>query len=135
MQPSPEIRDVVMRTLQQMSAKDVASLIDGGTREGAFLMIGTDPKEWLPSVAAAEPVIRASVEGGSGRMPEDVEVVAYEEGTMGWAAVRYAVRLPNGAALKFRFTDVYHREGGAWKLVHLHASVGIPDEQVMGLAQ
>lgn len=32
--------------------------------------------------------------------------------------------------MKARLTAVLHREDGRWKLVHMHVSVGVPDEEV-----
>jgi ketosteroid isomerase-like protein len=42
---------------------------------------------------------------------------------------------PDGSAMKTRLTAVLRREEGAWKLVHLHVSVGVPDEEVIELQQ
>lgn len=30
-------------------------------------------------------------------------------------------------------TAVFHREDDAWKMVHMHVSVGVPDEEVIEL--
>jgi ketosteroid isomerase-like protein len=35
--------------------------------------------------------------------------------------------------MKTRLTAVLHREDGVWKLVHMHVSVGVPDEEVVEL--
>jgi hypothetical protein len=64
-------------------------------------------------------------------MPDDLEIVAYEEGTVGWANVRYTAKLPNGGSFLSRWTIIYHQEGGQWKIVNGHASLGIPDDKVM----
>ena len=32
-----------------------------------------------------------------------------------------------------RLTTVIHQEDGRWKLVHMHVSVGVPDEEVVEL--
>jgi hypothetical protein len=42
--------------------------------------------------------------------------------------------LPNGARLPTRLTAVLHQEEGEWKVVHLHFSVGVPDEHAIELA-
>jgi SnoaL-like domain len=39
--------------------------------------------------------------------------------------------LPDGQFLPTRLTGVLHQEGGEWKVVHLHFSVGVPDEEAI----
>jgi ketosteroid isomerase-like protein len=135
MQPSPEIRALVMRGRQLMAAKDLPGVMDLATCEPGFLLMGSAPNEWFTSPAAAEPMVRASVEGGSGRVPDNIEIEAYQEGTVGWAGLRWKSQLPNGASITLRWTEIFHQEGGTWKLVHGHVSVAVPDELVMNIAQ
>ena len=33
----------------------------------------------------------------------------------------------------FRLSVVYRREDGAWKMVHFHSSVGVPNEEAVGV--
>ena len=40
---------------------------------------------------------------------------------------------PDGSLMQTRLTAVMRQEGGRWKLVHMHLSVGVPDEQVVEL--
>ena len=50
---------------------------------------------------------------------------------MGWVADR-----PGCAAsgtISTRLTGVVHQEEGEWRLVHIHLSVGVPDEEVVEL--
>lgn len=135
MQPSQELHDIVMRTISEVAAKNFQALLATCSTEPGMLHIGTDPKEWLENLTAFEAVMRPAVEGGSGNMPTDIELKTGQEGTVGWSAFRYTAHLPNGAALKFRVTDVWHQEGGTWKVVHSHISLGVPDELVMNIAQ
>ncbi len=37
--------------------------------------------------------------------------------------------------MQTRLTAVMRQEEGRWKLVHMHLSVGVPDEQVVPLQQ
>jgi SnoaL-like protein len=37
--------------------------------------------------------------------------------------------------MQTRLTAVMRQEEGRWKLVHMHLSVGVPDEQVVELQQ
>ena len=49
---------------------------------------------------------------------------------MGWAADNPEFRFPDGSSITPRVSSVWRREDDAWKLVHAHFSVGVPDEQV-----
>jgi hypothetical protein len=44
-------------------------------------------------------------------------------------------RFPDGSAMRTRLTAVLHLEDGAWRLIHMHVSVGVPDEEVVALQQ
>ena len=52
---------------------------------------------------------------------------------MGWAVDR-AVRFRIGDdEIPFRFSVVYRREDGVWKMVHFHSSIGVPNEEAVGV--
>ena len=53
----------------------------------------------------------------------------YEEGSMGWVADRPRVVLPEGT-ISTRLTGVVRQEEGEWRFVHIHLSIGVPDEEV-----
>jgi hypothetical protein len=94
------------------------------------VIIGNDPKEWFDD---RESILAFMKAGGSGR--KDIQVHnlrACCEGTVGWTMDRVTVRLPNGAEIPIRHTRVFHKEDGAWKMVHLHVSVAVPDEKIGG---
>jgi SnoaL-like protein len=131
MQPSPAIREIEMRGFQLMAAKDLASIMAGWSNDPGAMFIGTDPSEWITNRAALEQMARASMENSSGRIPDDLEIVAYEEGTVGWSNLRYTAKLPNGGSFVMCWTDIYHQEDGQWKGVSSHVSVGVPDDKVM----
>jgi len=131
MQASAAIREVEMRIFQLIVAKDGDGVMALVSQQPGTMLIGSDPREWLTSNAAIEQMVRASVENSSGRMPDSLEILAFEEGTVGWANVRYTTTLPNGGSFLMRWTDVFHLEGGAWKQVDGHVSMGVPDDKVM----
>ena len=135
MQPSPEIREAAMQVLRDQLAGNLAAIIATMSQEPGFLSIGTAPSEWFTSSAVMEQASRAAAAAGGGGMPplENVEIEAYQEGTVGWGSERGTLRLPNGVALTIRGTFVVHQEGGSWKAVQAHTSIGIPDDQIMNL--
>jgi hypothetical protein len=59
--------------------------------------------------------------------------VGYEEGSLGWVVDQPAFVFPDGSAMQTRCTAVMRQEEGRWKLVHMHLSVGVPDEEVVEL--
>lgn len=40
---------------------------------------------------------------------------------------------PDGSRLGMRMTLIYRREDDAWKMLHMHASIGVPDEEAQEL--
>lgn len=57
---------------------------------------------------------------------------AYSEGTVGWVADHFKLRLPDGAEIPVRLTAVFRKENNDWKIVLRHASIGVPNEDVFG---
>ena len=49
-----------------------------------------------------------------------------------WGRARPTITLPNGQSFSPRWGAVLHREDGAWKIVQLHASVGVSNEELLG---
>ncbi|HEX9036639.1 MAG TPA: nuclear transport factor 2 family protein [Ktedonobacterales bacterium] len=135
MQASPEIREAALQALRDQLAGNLDAALQAMSQEPGFLSIGTAPAEWFSGFAAFEQAARAATAAGGGGMPplENVEVEAYQEGTVGWGSERGTLRLPNGVALSIRGTFVVHQEGGRWKAVQTHTSVGIPDDQIMNM--
>ena len=134
MQPSPSLRALLQQAWQEIAAKNLAWLLASESREPGVRFIGTAPNEWV-DLAGWEPIMRASVENSSGKIPADLEIEAFEEGTVGWAAYRWTFQMPNGGIISTRVTMVCHKENGEWKEVQFHASVGIPDDLVPSIAQ
>ncbi len=66
---------------------------------------------------------------------ESKDPVGYEEGSLGWVVDQPAFVFPDGSVMQSRLTAVMRREDGRWKLVHLHHSVGVPEEEVVELQQ
>lgn len=130
MRPSDEIRDLELRRIRLLTENDAAGIMDDWSEEAGAVFIGSGTHEWLTNRAEIERVVRESAASSSARgaTPEHLEVLAWEEGTVGWASVRYALSGSQNRAAWFLITRVYHREGGAWKGVASHFSIYAPDE-------
>ena len=130
MRQSEEVRDAMLRFCERLSAGDVASFDELVSREPAALIIGTAPGEWVTE----RDRMRFGFEAEGLRL-EAKDPVGYEEGSLGWVVDQPAFVFPDGSVMQTRLTAVMHQEDSRWKLVHMHVSVGVPDEQVVDLQQ
>ncbi len=130
MRQSEEVRDAWLRFCERLSAGDVASFDELVTQEPVALIIGTAPGEWVTE----RDRMRFGFEAEGLRL-EAKDPVGYEEGSLGWAVDQPAFVFPDGSVMQTRLTAVMHQEDSRWKLVHMHVSVGVPDEQVVDLQQ
>jgi SnoaL-like domain len=129
MRQSEEVKDAMLRFCERLSAGDVASFDELVSQEAA-LIIGTSPGEWVTE----RDRMRFGFEAEGVRL-EAKDPVGYEEGSLGWVVDQPAFVFPDGSVMQTRLTAVMRREEGRWKLVHMHLSVGVPDEQVIDLQQ
>jgi ketosteroid isomerase-like protein len=125
MKRSDEVRDVVARFYDRISAGDVegasATIADD---PDAFVIgtqrIGDGREAWIDS-------IRENAEMGVAFKAGEIR--AWADGNSGWAVDETAIVLPNGVAFTTRTTFVAHREpDGAFRLLHMNASWAVPDE-------
>ena len=93
------------------------------------LAVGSDDAEWWHGEHRA--VWKAQWEETGGFPFEWDEIEAWEEGSVGWAGARVLIRMPEQTT-NLRVTWVLHLERGEWKIVQLHLSAGIPNEQMLG---
>jgi hypothetical protein len=127
MKSSPDVSDAWVRFCTLLSAGEVARFDDVVSQE-AKVIIGSAPGEIIDD----RDRMRFGFEA-EGVTMTPASPQGYEEGTMGWIVDQPAFGLPDGSSVGFRVTSVFRREDGAWKLVHMHASVGVPDEEVVEL--
>ena len=132
MRESAEVRALAVRLFEAASAGDYAALRAAVASERDVLFIGTDPDEWW---SGQEAVIGAlttppDVEVTGGVVAEH-EVLAYEAGDVGWAAIRGKVVFPGQAPIPLRVTLVCQRERSAWGVVQWHGSIGVPNEEAI----
>ena len=136
MRHSTEVRDALLRFYEVFSAEDLegfAQIIAQEADEGVSV-IGTEPGDWSEGreqwIAAREALMRA-MEGL--RLEAGEEPQGYEEGSMGWVVDWPRFVLADGNVISTRLTSILHQEDGEWKVVHIHISVGVPDEEVVEL--
>jgi SnoaL-like protein len=129
MQQSAEVRDAMLRFYDRLSASDVGSFDELVSQEPATLIIGTAPGEWVTERER----MRFGFEAEGFRIAAGEDAAGYEEGSLGWFVDEPSFVFPDGSSVDTRLTAVMHQEDGRWKLVHMHVSVGVPDEEVVEL--
>jgi hypothetical protein len=131
MQPCDELKNIVLHHYgkfdsgtQADSIKEIYSLQEGVT------IIGNDPNEWFDD---RDSIVAFMNAGSSSKVEIAIQnLKAYSEGSVGWTMDQVAVKLPNGAELPVRHTRIFHKENGAWKMVHLHVSIAVLNESIGG---
>ena len=129
MQESTAVKDAMLRFYDRLSANDVESFESIVSSQPATLVIGTAPGEWV-----TEPErLRFGFETEGVRMEAGPDPQGYESGSMGWVVDEPTMFFPDGSAIRTRLTSVFDLDDGQWKLIHMHVSVGVPDEEVIDL--
>jgi ketosteroid isomerase-like protein len=133
MQPSPELRKIITAWFESVNNSDLSWADRHISRQAGVRLVGTDPNELIEGEKVAE-FLKEEVKAMGGAMKVSVgETEAYQEGTVGWGLARITIALPNGKQVSPRWGAIFHQEDGEWKLVQLHASVGIPNEELFGM--
>ncbi len=134
LQQSPDLREVFVRSSQAVADGDVSQVVELLSRDQGVLGIGTDPAEWWSDFVTLERVYTAHLAelraAGVRFRPSDPQ--CYQEGPVGWCADQARIILPGGTQHVVRLTAVFRREGDNWKLVHSHASFGVPNADALG---
>ncbi len=118
---------VALRTFFEKNASgDTSTFEQVVSGEDAVLAIGSAVQEWHAGQEAARDAY-----GLEGVLIDPGAVEAWENGDTGWAVAKPLFSVPGGPSFRLRFTAVFVREDGVWKLIHLHASYPVPDEIAM----
>jgi SnoaL-like domain len=132
---SDELRDLTLRIYEATTTGDLSVVERHVSRQQGAVFVGTDPNERWEGFGAFVEAMQAQAEamGGSGLQIVPGQLRAYREGNVGRAIDRDALfRLPDGAEIPFRNSCIYLQEDGEWKAVHLHASIGVRNEEIFG---
>lgn len=133
MQASTELRKIIEGWFDSIASGDPAWVERHVSRRACVRMVGTDPAEWLEGPRVTE-YLREEVKALGGIVTvSQGGTEAYEEDSVGWGVSNPILTLPNGKQITPRWSAVFHREEGEWKLVQLHASVGVPNEVLMNV--
>ena len=131
MKRSSDLVAVVRKIYDALSAGDAAAIDLLISSTEALTFIGTDPSEWYTDRAPILELVRS--QAGSGVTARPGEIQAFEQGDAGWASDTGAFVLPDGSEMPFRVTVAFLREGGEWRILQVHTSIAVANEEVLGV--
>lgn len=128
MSPSTEIRDTVLEMYRHMLAGEADAANDLISRDPALIFIGS-AGEWVDD----QDTLRSGTqEPGEGLEPGP-NPVGYANGDVGWFADQPSWLFADGSRAEMRLSAVLQREAVGWRIVHVHMSVAVPDNECVML--
>jgi hypothetical protein len=122
-----EVRELSDRMVEAMNQGDRDGLRSCLSEDPSAVHIGTDPDEWWSSVQVVETI--------GGVAPSGIQVVS-DEVTVHPLGVDAAWVVGRGRFVAgegerpMRFSGVATRDGDRWVIVHSHASIGVPNDEL-----
>ena len=128
MSPSDEIRDTMLEFYRRMLAgeSDEANYLI--SRDPALVFIGS-AGEWIDDQAT----LRAGTQVPGEGVVAGPEPVAYADGDMGFFADQPTWLFADGTKAEMRLSAVLRREAEGWRIVHVHQSISVPDDECVVL--
>ena len=133
MEQSEDVRGFLSSLVETFGTAQMASAFTGAlAAEPGVLMVGTDPAEWWDDPDELLRALQAQGKELQGAAATVSHSEGWVEGEIGWGAVKADVVFPGGPPTQLRITATLARRPGGWKLVQCHASVGAPNEEIVG---
>jgi hypothetical protein len=128
MTPSAEIRDTMLELYRRMLAGEADEANDLISRDPALVFIGS-AGEWVDD---QETLRSGTQEPGEGLVAGE-HPVAYADGDVGFFADQPSWLFADGTRAEMRLTAVLRREPPGWRVINVHMSVAVPDDQCVML--
>jgi ketosteroid isomerase-like protein len=128
MVPSTEIRDTVLEFYRRMLAGEADAANDLISRDPALVFIGS-AGEWVDDQATLRSGTQVPGEG----VVAGTNPVAYADGDVGFFADQPTWHFADGTKVEMRLSAVLRREAPGWRVVHVHMSVAVPDNECVML--
>jgi len=128
---SPEIESVVRRTLGAYTG-DFESLRNLMSSDPSLRVLGFDRDEWWKGPAEFFGVRETQVDESPDFEYRLDEIEGFADGEFGWATIFATLATPE-ASTQLRHTAVLRVEAGVWKVIQLHNSSPVANQQVFGV--
>ena len=127
MPASVELVNLYRKFLEDVSSGNSEGMNALLADDPGVILVGTAPDELLQGRVEIISVISEATARGFQALPGSP--IGYEIGDTGWVVDRSHFFF-NGLDVADRMTAVFTRTQNRWRLVHLHHSVGIPDDEL-----
>ena len=128
MSPSTEIRDTMLEFYRRQLDGESDAANDLISRDPGLVFIGS-AGEWVDD----QDTLRSGTQvPGEGLVPGN-SPVAYADGDMGFFADQPTWLFADGTKVEMRLSAVLRREDPGWRIVHVHMSVSVPDDECVVL--
>jgi hypothetical protein len=128
MAPSTEVRDTVLELYRRMLAGESDAANELISRDPALIFIGS-AGEWVDDQATLRGGTQVAGEG----LQPGPNPVGYANGDVGWFADQPTWLFADGTSAQMRMSAVLQREAVGWRVVHIHMSVAVPDNECVML--
>ena len=128
MTASPEVRDTMLEFYRRMLAGESDGANDLISHDPALVFIGS-AGEWVDDQAALRSGTQVPGEG----LVAGPDPVGYANGDVGWFADQPTWHFADGTSVEMRMSAVLQLEPAGWRIVHVHMSVAVPDDQCVML--
>jgi hypothetical protein len=130
MKRSPEVEQLAVAWLAGMRAGDAVAVASLFTESEATTVIGNGAEQWFTGDAYTRQRLDDSL-GAHGGIPfEPGSPVGWSAGEVGWFADQVTIVFP-ATTIPLRMTGVAIRQEGTWRLVQLHVSAAVADEDLL----
>jgi hypothetical protein len=130
MDRSPDVEQLAVAWLAGMKAGDPVAVASLFAQDEATTVIGNGADQWFTGDEYTRTRVEASLDTGGGIPFEPGGPVGWAFGDTGWFADQVTIDFP-AQVIPLRMTGVAVRLDGAWKLVQLHVSAAVSDEDLL----
>jgi class 3 adenylate cyclase/ketosteroid isomerase-like protein len=132
LQRSEELRAVASRQWAALRRGDLERFLATYSTAPGLTLIGTDESEFVEDRERFIDYVRTQFALVGGAPFGEGVFDAWAEGDVGWVTIRSTVS-SDGVERALRVTSVFRLELEGWRIVHEHWSVGIPNQDVLGV--
>lgn len=125
------LEDAVRDFYAALARDDAGWVDDVVAPDDATLVIGTDSAEWTQGFEAIREMWVTGREANGGTVLHPRRLAVHEQGEFGWAVDEPDFEVGSDHSGVFRLTMLFVRRSGRWLLLHLHASVGVPNDTLL----